>query len=48
VRRRVAGREHFLSLDPRPLDAASAWMARERAENAIERTSWPGRGRGSS
>jgi DNA-binding transcriptional ArsR family regulator len=31
VRRRVAGREHFLSLDPRPLDAASAWMAREHA-----------------
>lgn len=31
VRRRVAGREHFLSLDPAPLDAAAAWMARERA-----------------
>ena len=31
VRRRVAGREHFLSLDPGPLDAAAAWMARERA-----------------
>jgi len=31
VRRRVSGREHFLSLDPRPLDAAVAWMARERA-----------------
>jgi len=31
VHRRVAGREHFLSLDPEPLDAAAAWMQRERA-----------------
>ena len=31
VRRRVAGREHFLSLEPGPLDAAAAWMTRERA-----------------
>jgi len=31
VRRRVAGRDHFLSLEPGPLDAAAAWMARERA-----------------
>ena len=31
VRRRVAGRDHFLSLDPGPLDAAAAWMLRERA-----------------
>jgi len=31
VRRRIAGRDHFLSLDPGPLDAATAWMARERA-----------------
>lgn len=31
VRRRVAGREHFLSLDPKPLDDAAAWMARTRA-----------------
>jgi DNA-binding transcriptional ArsR family regulator len=30
VRRRVAGRDHFLSLDPAPLDAAAAWMLRER------------------
>jgi DNA-binding transcriptional ArsR family regulator len=30
VRRRVAGRDHFLSLDPAPLDAAAAWMQRER------------------
>jgi len=31
VRRRIAGRDHFLSLDPGPLDAAAAWMARTRA-----------------
>jgi DNA-binding transcriptional ArsR family regulator len=31
VRRRVVGRDHFLSLDPEPLDAAAAWMQRERA-----------------
>ena len=31
VSRRVAGRDHFLSLDPAPLDAAAAWMQRERA-----------------
>ena len=31
VRRRVAGRDHFLSLDPAPLDAAAAWLQRERA-----------------
>ena len=30
VRRRVEGRDHFLSLDPEPLDAAAAWMLRER------------------
>ena len=30
VRRRVSGRDHFLSLDPEPLDAAAAWMQRER------------------
>ena len=30
VRRRVAGRDHFLSLDPGPLDDATAWMQRER------------------
>ena len=30
VRRRINGRDHFLSLDPRPLDAAAAWMQRER------------------
>ena len=30
VRRRVAGRDHFLSLDPEPLDAAARWMLRER------------------
>ena len=31
VRRRVAGRDHFLSLDPRPMDQVSAWIRRERA-----------------
>ena len=31
VRRRIAGRDHFLSLDAAPLDAAAAWMQRERA-----------------
>lgn len=31
VRRRVAGRDHFLSLDPKPLDSASAWMQQQRA-----------------
>jgi DNA-binding transcriptional ArsR family regulator len=31
VRRRIAGRDHFLSLDPAPLDSAAAWMERERA-----------------
>jgi DNA-binding transcriptional ArsR family regulator len=31
VRRRVLGRDHYLSLDPAPLDAAAAWMQRERA-----------------
>ena len=30
VRRRINGRDHFLSLDPKPLDAAAAWMQRER------------------
>src|SRR5512147_2296086 len=31
VRRRVAGRDHFLALDTAPLDAASAWMQQQRA-----------------
>jgi len=30
VRRRRAGREHLLSLDPRPLDEAAAWMEAQR------------------
>ena len=30
VRRRIAGRDHFLSLDPKPLDAAAAWMQQQR------------------
>jgi len=31
VRRRVAGRDHFLALDPAPMDAAAAWIERTRA-----------------
>lgn len=31
VRRRRMGREHFLSFNPRPLDEAADWMARQRA-----------------
>lgn len=31
VHRRRAGRDHFLSLDPSPLDEAAAWIARQRA-----------------
>jgi DNA-binding transcriptional ArsR family regulator len=30
VRRRRAGREHFLSLEQRPLDEAEQWMAAQR------------------
>jgi DNA-binding transcriptional ArsR family regulator len=30
VRRRVAGRDHFLALDPKPFDELSEWMARTR------------------
>jgi DNA-binding transcriptional ArsR family regulator len=31
VRRRVSGRDHFLSLEPKPMDQVSAWIQRERA-----------------
>lgn len=31
VRRRHAGREHFLSLNPQPLDEAAAWIVNQRA-----------------
>jgi DNA-binding transcriptional ArsR family regulator len=31
VRRRRVGREHLLSLDPAPLDAAAAWIQATRA-----------------
>ena len=31
VRRRVSGRDHFLSLEPKPMDQVSAWIRRERA-----------------
>jgi DNA-binding transcriptional ArsR family regulator len=30
VRRRVSGRDHFLSLDPEPLNEATEWMLRAR------------------
>jgi DNA-binding transcriptional ArsR family regulator len=30
VRRRVAGRDHFLALDPKPFDELSQWMLRTR------------------
>jgi DNA-binding transcriptional ArsR family regulator len=30
VRRRVSGREHFLSLDPTPLDEAARWIDDQR------------------
>ena len=30
VRRRVEGREHFLALDPAPLDEAAAWLDEQR------------------
>ena len=31
VRRRRAGREHLLSLNPKPLDEAAAWIETQRA-----------------
>jgi DNA-binding transcriptional ArsR family regulator len=31
VRRRRAGREHIVSFDPEPLDAAAAWMDAQRS-----------------
>jgi len=31
VKRRVAGRDHFLSLDPQPLDDIATWLERSRA-----------------
>jgi DNA-binding transcriptional ArsR family regulator len=30
VTRRVEGREHFLALDPKPLDEAGDWIAQQR------------------
>ena len=30
VRRRVAGRDHFLSLEPRPFDELTQWMLKTR------------------
>lgn len=32
VRRRIQGREHYLSLDPRPLERAARWMETQRAQ----------------
>jgi DNA-binding transcriptional ArsR family regulator len=32
VRRRVRGRDHYLSLDPRPLDRAARWIEKQRAQ----------------
>ncbi len=31
VRRRVSGREHFLTFNPSPLESATEWMERHRA-----------------
>ena len=30
IRRRRAGREHYLSLNPKPLDEAAAWIEEQR------------------
>jgi DNA-binding transcriptional ArsR family regulator len=30
VRRRISGREHFLSLNPTPIDEAAAWINQQR------------------
>ena len=30
VRRHVSGRDHYLSLDPEPLNQAAAWLAKSR------------------
>lgn len=35
VRRRRAGREHVLSLNPAPLDQAAAWIEQQRYERTI-------------
>lgn len=32
VRRRVRGRDHYLSLDPRPLDRAALWIETQRTQ----------------
>lgn len=31
VRRRICGRDHYLSLDPRPLNRAARWIETQRA-----------------
>lgn len=30
VRRHISGRDHYLTLDPKPLDEAAAWLAKSR------------------
>lgn len=32
VRRRIVGRDHYLSLDPRPLDRAAQWIESQRTQ----------------
>lgn len=32
VRRQIRGRDHYLSLDPRPLDRAAHWIETQRAQ----------------
>src|SRR5687767_5637212 len=32
VRRQVRGRDHYLSLDPRPLERAALWMEEQRLQ----------------
>jgi DNA-binding transcriptional ArsR family regulator len=32
VRRRIRGRDHYLSLDPRPLEQAALWMETQRLQ----------------
>ena len=32
VRRRISGRDHYLSLDTRPLERAAAWMETQRLQ----------------
>lgn len=38
VRRRLSGREHYLSMDTRPLDKAAAWINAQRQAWALQLT----------